>query len=662
MKTSTITKLMPLGALALTAAPLQAITPQEAYAALIQTVATPATTAESRAASMPALALLPQKSESMLIMPKFDAKVQMISKLKGNKCCGSAQDMENIGCVVWSAGEGSAESMKQLLSIIYFKGTMRSLDPIYEGWGNSARESFFEPIESVFEAAGDKLTQELKANLKAWKVAPMYVALTAAPGKEDAFNAKVDELVAKILEENDKCDVTKVEQDGFVGVKFPRSQFLSKIVSHDAMEDPEVKQLVDEGSIYVLVKKSNGAMVWVVCSDPADIKLPAGPADSLAASPLSDVKSLVQPVTEMHGAFLVGPELCEAYSQIAQSSYIKPIFDVVAGVFDKLAEVDAPNAAVYTAASSGVKTISSKVFPKLPGITKPMVISLWQVDDNNLSLQISGDGGGTHFEDGELRYASLAAAPETQIYMESTAVVCSNGISLDIPLSVFFDIAKGYALSLREDEKDILSDPIQTAESFTPEIQAVGDALSTVAGGLKAPFSLVVSETGSTVGSGSVSAVAISSAVKDRAALSAGWEKLLNAAQQISDKMGKKQNISAMLPIMPFPMDNGAISYVLALPIPEVAPQITVSDKSMILGTNTALNKKLITLANEPAVPFHGAVMSVNYSSFVHGVKDDEDGSAKPSPLLIKSVSGVMTDKDGLFLSNWNIEIQPSAE
>ena len=680
---------MPLGALALAAAPLQAASPQESFAQLAQPAQALVAKQYTYSAATPALSLLPQQTEGMVVIPRVG---EHLSRLMKNSC-RSSEKVQCLDSAALSLSPGSAETLRTLLTLAMHAQLVDRLEYMGELWLSAAKPEYEAAIKGSFDASLTQCAARLKQAVRGLHIPPIYAALTAASGKDAEFEAFYQEMTGKMAADAaspkaQRCGLKPAEVEGYTGLEMPRAALLRRLLMPELRQEPDVAAALNEGSIYLLTKKQGNAILLVLCSDPAEISLPASAAESLSNASALQMPAASLP--ELPGADPLGvawlaPAVIQAYALAGQQNDMVVLADTVASTFDKLAAEDAANAPAYAEASAGVKRLTSTIFPQVPEAKVPATLTAWQTGDE-VHLQFDYDAMGLHYEPGELRTASLSDAAETILYAESTAVSSPYVPKTEGCVDSCTAIARGLTLTTVEGVQDEIAPRLMMVEAFAPELAALGEAASTVMSGLTAPCSLVLSHEPSTPNpmlppdmtpKSLLPAIAFASGVKDRAALGEGWQKLVAAVQQGTDKLGGPQNIVSMLPVVPRVLGGSAVNYVLALPLlPGVEPQLTVSDKNFVLSTHTGLNNKMLALESSPAVPFCGFAARVNFAPLAQLMLEREANSptslrvgvngCDKSPWEIvresvSSVSATQVENSGVVSFRWCIQLAPAA-
>lgn len=680
MKTFTHTKTGLIGALALAAAPVSAASPQDCFVQLASPISQ---TALPRSEANLPLTLLPAQTEGGIFIPGLGEKMLQMSQ-------GVAPEdvklIESVGSAAVSAGPGTVQMLQDVFMIIMNVQTVEQLASLEDRWLDVVKPDYSLTIKETLEAEIKRRSESVQKLIRELKLAPIYAAVSAAPGHEEDFDRLYDLVVQQITDS--ATDPTSAQKgikltkgDNRLVVEIPRAAIMSDILSQGECGAPGVGALskygveaLSEGSLYLLVQKQGKSVYLLLCSAPDELVTSAGPTESLIDSPMLHVPDAALPLQQLLGTVWVAPEFSVMQSSVCSESSIAALSGAVSLVFDKLASTDSANARAFSSASAGLKKLITVIFPQPKGANIPSKLAVWQGQDE-IRVILTGDALGYTYQPASLRAASLAAAPETALYVESTPITTPNLPNYDGSLNTVLSVAKELTLTTDEQVQDAIAPSLQQAEGYVTDLLALGDAVQTVFSGLEAPCSLLLSceqmspsPTLPVHMEGQVMpAIALSSGVKNRAVLSDGWQKLVAAVQQGSVKMGAQPNLISMLPIMPRPLAGSAVSYMLVLPLfPGFEPQLTVSDKSFVLGTSSSLNNKMLTLESSSGIPFCGAAARVNFAPLAQALREINSLSSYgqhskcKSPLdlvseTVSDITGVIVVHDGTMVSQWSI-------
>lgn len=113
------------------------------------------------------------------------------------------------------------------------------------------------------------------------------------------------------------------------------------------------------------------------------------------------------------------------------------------------------------------------------------------------------------------------------------------------------------------------------------------------------------------------------------------------------------------------------MNYMLFLPlVAGLEPQLTVSDSSFVLGSNTGLNSKLAGLEATAATPFRGFAAMLNFAPLAQMVREYEADSPTAVTIGDKSLADAISEKifslfatlvdhDGTLVGRWTIRLNP---
>ena len=644
-------KYMPLGALALAAAPLYATEPAaELFPRMAAELTPPVLTCSADA-------LLYIRSLGEMVAPQCRNEERR-------------KQIASIGQATLVAENGSAERLHAVLSVLMRLQQLSRTKEACKAWLQYAKPEYQALIQNTFETALAPKAAELTQLAEKAKLEPVHVSLVAAPGKEGDFDALHQAIATGLAAyaakpDSQEAGIKEVEHAGYKGVEIPRASIFRKTGSMPLPVPEDVLTTLAEGSVYLLVKKEGDSISFVICSDPA----------AAENSPLAEfLTSLPTPAANLHGAAYLSPAMIQAYVDAAEQNNYDMLLGIVADVCNKMAATDAANAPVFTGASDGLKQLARALFPPIPPVQKPSYAIVSGPDDA-LELTLIGDAMGAHFEPGELRTVTLADAPELTLYAESTPLIFPNNLSELPSLSTCLGIVKAITLTMTEEEQDKMAQTLLVAETSIPKLTALGQALKTVLSGLGAPCSLVITQEPPVpnpmlpqASAAPQVALAMSAAVQNRAVLGEGWQSILGILQQECAQLGMPPEMLASFIIANAAGPNAAMNYSLFLPMlpPQTQLQLTVSDKSFVLGTHTGLSGKVSALQNAEPVPFRGAAARLNIDALVEVFEDEEACSPTntfvgDSPLQqlldgkSSTVSATLVDHDGFLILRWRV-------
>lgn len=631
---------------AVSAATLQAATPQEVYAQLAQPAQIVSVSPEARMKVLPALAHLPLATDGILALPNFGAVLTSMGADKHLAC---------IGSVVVSAGAGSAAAMEYFLSAVDAGVSSQNID-LLKMWRSLAKEREGEVIRKTFKALKEQHDADMMAALKQLRLAPLYVAITAEPGCEQDFAQMAEMFMSALDSIADDCEDWKSEECyGFKGVYAAQEKLFDKLMENTRKGSvlavkksrrKELRQVFEGREIHLLAKYQDGVLLVSASEKPTDLSWPKDAAASLLSSPaLSGADAHLD---NLKASMWVAPRMMQSFVKLARN---KSVVDGAVAVFRALAKDCADNASSYLAAAKGLEDLCSNLIPAWPSVKVAQSCQVWG-GGKELYVEIMGDAMGSSFVPGELQYTSVAAEPTTLLYAETTEPRSSVSYNFSGLVQTAFDVAKAVVLTTPEEIQDRVSYQIQMAQMFAPDVEALGAGLCTTLSGLSAPCALVVGDVNPVA---VAPGVALCAAVKDRSAISSGWNQMLGVVQQVATKLGAG-NIVASLPIMSKSVGD-ATSYVVAMPLPPgVEPQVTLNDKRFIAGTSSMLNQHL--LGTQGGTPFCGAVATFRAPALKQFLDRTQGANPHRDAVLsrLRAVHAVSTVNDGVSVMRALIE------
>ena len=635
-------KLIPLAALALTYAPLQAASPQETLTALVQhgQIVAPADI-QARAAAMPALAYLPADSECVIELADINLIFQSCVRVFGGTHC--------VRDAALSLSKGSLETLGHLFTIAENSSRQNNkLRDYYAKWDAMAKPELGEIITQSYVAAQEenaaKVRQAMKS-LESGTVAPLYLAITAEPGKEDEFAGFCDGLIAFLSGE----DITTGE-DGWMDVKFPLP--LCSHLSDDA----------GEKVLHLRVYKGEKALIVVLCEKPESVALPASVEESLAAS--TKLQRADAHLGSLVASVWLSPEGADTLLRVAneRSSSFNRFVETFGHTLGALAAADTPDKETYASAVSELKNIAALFSPDSVKYDTPVSLLVWKEGDKNFAYSFTTSAMGAQYEAGTLRHTAEMANDDTILYIETTPVTSTMQKSVDFSADGCISIAKAVSCTLKENMQDQVSAQLQMYDLFRSELQQTGSALFSLLSGLEAPVAYIMTDSSAAAGPGfPVPGIALSASVKDRAVLSEGWEQLKASIDAAGMKLAGMPNMSAMLPIVPRSI-SGASNYTMLIPfLPcKLEPQVTVNDKDFIFSTSSTLNDRLVAEKSAAGIPFSGTVLSLHISPLVNLLQSAPpyDKNLKALSDVVEAIHSVQTIENGVMITTGLIELK----
>lgn len=417
--------------------------------------------------------------------------------------------------------------------------------------------------------------------------------------EDEEDDEEMDEVVSMLdTLVNHRTAWEPCEWQGFTGI---RSNMAELAVGSGFVVPPHILDILKQKNIHLLAKKQDGVILFVLCQNPEDIRLPENAEQSLLKSPA--LNGLDAHGNKLMLAAWAKPAVLQAVLPTKPDEYTDDL-RMAEEVFTKMAEVDRPNEAAFKQAAEHTRSLCAMCAAPVQEVKKPFFLKVWG-EGSSVKIECTADAMDMTFRPGMLRFGA-ALSDDTVLYAESTEPVWpERNIHTEGLVDDAFAVVKGYILTRDEATQDELSANMGFAELFRPDAEKLGGYLKQIVSGLDMPIALVVEAPNRPH---SQLQVALCAGVRDRLALSAGWAGVLSVADTLGERFGLP-GVSAMLPIVARPLSESTTSYMLVLPLMVgMEPQVAVNDKSFVLSSSTELNSKL---ADVPAdgVPFCGAVI-----------------------------------------------------
>ncbi len=567
---------------------------------------------QERARALPALAFLPAEAEFVLALRDAGSSIREMMRLLGCPMNEEhARCAESIADAAIVVGSGPGGTPRDALPIFMYASRTRNLASCEEQWCQRAKPEFVSAIQQAFRKQASVNKGEFLSALERFHPAPVYCAATPRPGRENDFATTHAQIVEALKGVADReAGVRFVQHGPYSGLRMSQLRAL-ELLTGETPQDADVRLALEQRELYLLTMMVQNASLSILCENPADISLPPSPEFSMLYSPKLDRSN-------PHLHHLVATAwVSSALSAAIRTASLLDRLSVAQAVVNSLREVsmqDGKNRPAYEAASAGVAALA--LCPSaLDEVSTPLTMQMWQ-QDNELTVETVGGAQGMTFEPGKLRLVQEATAPGSFFYMESTAfsvphlpdwAACRTKLFTMVP-----DICNGIALTLRKSERGSAEAWAYYMRLFSKDVESLGEALNTLSSGMCAPFAILGAEVKKNVSS-QVSAWAIGAAVKNREAVSDGWQQVLGSLGQALGKLGLPPILIHAVPIEHKTLGQEGDSYTPILPFASdnATPSVALSSNYFVLGNNTALNAHML-LAAKGEMPFTGAVNSVH--------------------------------------------------
>ena len=657
-------------------------TVREVVTALAQpAVQVPANAAE-RIEGVPALKYLPGKSEGVVAVARKEGTEI------GTALCGVLGEEEGdvkgkgegIGSATLSLGVGTHESLRMLGEVATLGGDGRSFLDILRGWmdGGVSNEDADEEDDAEEapsqETAGrgqlgmaaqlrreiiggvlDRSERELKERvgqlMGTLHVAPVYVVLTAQPGKEELFARKGEEIIRKLTQVD--SDGEEVEQVGdFRGVSVPLANIFKELIEQEWSDEQQGKSLLEglaHKKVYVLSKQEPGVLYICVCQDPKEMDWPADETGSLAhAVELADMDAHARNM-ELLAWFskelmTVGGE----YNAVHQA----PVFTLAQNIFDEYAKRDEANSSVYQAASRGVQSIV-RFLKSIPSYKDALSLQVWK-EDRGYRMDLFFSSMGSVSVDGELPHFSLAEEPRTLLYVESTGWTTPFKYDWTGMTDALLDITAGVVLTLDEEQKDSCAMLVSLAQMLRPEFNALEVQSRRLIDSLGGAVSLVITEEKPSADETQIHG-ALSCSVADKAALDNAWQGTMDTLKKMVAKLGQDPALLEHLPLIREELPDGANAFTLAVPLysGRVRPHLVVAEKQLILADVPETARQLQAAGG--GMPFSGSVVVVRPDEMMSAGGSNRATSLAGTLYLVTTLQGERGRLSGL------LQLKPAA-
>ncbi len=621
--------------LAATVAPLYAQQPTAPIAAaqVFTALATPplstAATPVQRAQVFNALALLPADIANVAVLTNVGGNLLRLAEsgklpeLSVGDIPAELLALDNIALATAPATPASYALMQRVLVGM---STVDSGLQLAEEWAPHAKDNISDTIieELLLRADRDSALPEGAAENA--HVPASYLILTAKAGKEGMLQECAGLLLSD-LRESGKTGVTPVEADnGFSGVRIDvvetyREELDAATQDMAPRRRAQLLEQLAKHPVCLLTRQQGNALIIALCEKPQDIRLAGTPEESVLAT---NMLAACDP--NLGKGMIAAAHVSKELAAIGNELNSRPGINLahgVSSVFTRLAEADSANKPTYERAAHALQFISGELQGLMRPITQPCTMQMWC--DGDLHLTLSGDAQGCNYKEGLLRLTAMADAPATTLYMESTPM--QLGVTppdAEALIDAAFNVAEGFTLTLKGEERTQAEAALATTKSFVPELRALAEAASIIHSGLNGEVAFVLDSVQGQLpklsaeqpgmAEAAIPRFSLYAGVSDRRQLALGWDALRATAGQVAARLGAAPTIINMLPISARPV-GAAMSYSLALPFltPETLPSLAVTNAGLALGTSANLNLRMVESATG-SQPFAGGVFALKFA------------------------------------------------
>ncbi len=579
---------------------------------MAQTAAVADAESEKLRAAVPALAYLPADVDAFIALAHIHEHIHRAMKdgfLLDQPIGKTPPELAALESFALSLGDGSADGVRLLLPLLM------DSSPWLQGWMNEAKPEIAQRVYDVVQQLEEQAQAAAAETFRQhWQMKPMYAVLTLKEGN-DTMAQQCGNLVVSMILASHAESAEMVEHGDFRGVRIKNMP------------------LGDGGArdVCVMSKTHGCTVVLALCAKPEEIALPTGPEASVLSA--GCIKADDATLNDLLMVSYTGKDFVKVAQEYNRHNLSQSV-DMACTVFEALAAVYPPQAAVYRKAVQGAETMLKLVLGEKPAAVNSESVLLCSLNKEKLVLEYSGDATGASYEPGVLRYVAQADARNNILYAESTPVA-DAGASADFAAfgAAALDVLRGYALTLQDEQKTQLNASLDTVDRLLPELKKLGSAFETVGSGLSRGGAFLIDADGALpalFGGTPKNRVAIPrfaycSAVEKRDSLSAGWGQIFDAAGGIVGKLGGSPLLLKAIPFVS-KKTGDAVSHCMYMPVftEHMIPNVTVSDKAFVAGTSSAYNEKLIS-AGSGNLPYKGAVLAMHFeplASMMRGIAD----------------------------------------
>ncbi|MBQ2814412.1 MAG: hypothetical protein IJE66_05355 [Akkermansia sp.] len=541
-------------------------------------------TAEQRAAALSAAALLPADTDSFIAFANL-GKLATQSGLTADPQMAMLSGVDGLAIGISAQG---AQLLQELLPLLQKASSAESTLAIANNWKLHTDE----PVSGVIEAqSAEQMKQSeeaLKSALQKLQVAPVYLAMTVKQEAVGLMQMLVGIGMGQMMQESPD---NVVSHNGMQGIKLPVN-----------IPAPEGEK---ELAAYLMYKLDGTKLTAILCADPAQAVVPASPAESVLAK--ADLQN-----ARINDKTLVVASLSPALEKANNDSSMASIEQMgafVSGVFRQLAAQSPAFGRPGVAAADGVEFLLSQIKEFFPASDTPSQLYVWM--DEDVHLEAVQDAHGSSFGPALMKQPALLTDPDVAFCMEFAPVQGGPEVNVEGTLGALEAVTTGYVKTLREAEQSEATQALDRCLSYKVDVEAADAAIRTMSGALTGSSTLVVA---APAASQEVN-IAAYSPVRDRAALTDGWNRLVKVAEDVRAK--SECNKKCELPAVSSSEVAGGTAYTLQMPAQcpcsgLMTPGALVSDSALVVGTSAEYNSRLAASATG-TMPLPGCVVQLRF-------------------------------------------------
>lgn len=585
---------------------------------------------QQRTTAYASLVTVPADTEVLLAVHNIGATIQQMAE-SGVLPAEAAED----SATMWDGGAIALgpQAMSNVGSLIDLgqKGQQLFLGAM-SAQGRYMNETHLAEIQTqLLKAAADAL--------KAGKLGPVYVSLSATPENTDKLAALYNQALVEMNKGLPEF-ISYVECAGMKGFKFTD---LGAVMAKEDVPQELVDAMAGR-DMYLLSKQVGNSVVITLAEDPADIRIPATAAESILGT-----NKLAQGDASLSGTGLLTCYCSPEFVNMVRKSYaVSPMLDALTAMLKSLP----PASLRQDLRSSGIQGITKiatelKKLDNVPAATKPFFLKGW-VDSSAIHMDLSCDAGACRFKPAK-QLVSTTDSAFAALYVECSPVESGLDINLKNIVDGTIQAIPMFG-AINGEEVDMVA---AACEAFTPVVDKAYDALEKMSDATTGAGMLLVQENGATA--------AIT--LKDRRALEGGWTQLLEAARSGVKMAGKNPAVLDVLLSQVTTTTEGSVSvYVPQMPeqTESMTPSLAVSDSVLAISTQPANAAKVAQTDLAAAPEFSGFKFNVNMqslASLLAGLRDrNVNRTMKEACQYVKGISATADTQDGTF--TFSLEIK----
>lgn len=551
-------------------------------------VSVPAFAASGVAEQLPALALLPQQTESFVSMghpavlaEKFGAPADVVS----------AADVEGVAL---GFSTGCAEALRCALPVWHLLQSEETEESPAILWAAAAHELPAAVIRKQYAQHTQEDIDLALAALEQWHLPPVYAVVNVRPQAA----AQLPEWQRRLVEELSADTHAEPFSAGeWKGVRLrPTAEQFGHADQFSLLQKVRLTEALKRFSLCVMCAVREHSLVVAVCSAPEE----AQPAVSPVSSVLSTEKAAFLATHSNLIAASYTSANGQSLSRELQLQSVRSLVGFGTGVFKTLSVEDSPALEAYQGAVNALACLqeqAERLFPEQSGDGRMLA---WE-DGDYIRLESVSSAGGTRFLPAE--GISLPEDPSCFFTCVSDPVERRNRVQFSAVLQACVDLAEGVAETLSNENRETLQSALMQYRLFESEQAGFSAAFDAWDRGLSGNVAVVADGKGEVPASligGSpahmvpIPRVAVWAGMRNRGEVSAAWDKAMAAAESSLHKMGADESVLRELPLAS--SQEGAVTlYSLALPMccPAFSPTVALGERHWVLSSSATLGAQL---------------------------------------------------------------------